>query len=158
MPRGKGGNTVKIVSDIAQPIAEELGLRIWDVRFVKEGTDWFLRIFIDKEGGIDIEDCVNFSHAIDGPLDAADPIEQSYCLEVSSPGLERELTRDEHFEQFIGAPVKLRLIRPFEDQRDFNGTLVDFDGTNISVAVDEEKVLCFTKKEAAWVKLDDFDE
>ena len=98
MPKGKGGNTVAAVWDIAAPIAEQLGLDIWDIRFVKEGADWFLRIFIDKDGGVTIEDCENMSRAMDAPLDEADPIPQSYCLEVSSPGVERELTRDSHFE------------------------------------------------------------
>ena len=82
-------NTVAIVRDIAKPIADSLGLVLWDVRFQKEGANWYLRIFIDKEGGIEIDDCVNMSHAIEEPLDRLDPIEQSYNLQVSSPGIER---------------------------------------------------------------------
>ena len=107
MPKGKGGNVVQAVWQIAEPIARELGLEIWDIRFLKEGADWFLRIFIDKEGGIDISDCENMSRAIDKPLDEADPIEQSYCLEVSSPGVERDLVRPEHFERYKGADIKV---------------------------------------------------
>lgn len=157
MPKGKGGNTVAAVRLLAEPIADSLGLRIWDICFVKEGSDWFLRIFIDKDGGVDMNDCVDFSHAIDGPLDDADPIEQSYCLEVSSPGLERELTKNEHFESCIGQNIKLRLIRPYEDKRDFKGVLSEFDGTNIVIALaGEDKTISMTKKETAWVKLDDF--
>lgn len=83
--KGKGGITVNAVWDIARPIAEKLGLELWDVRFEKEGADWFLRVFIDKDGGVSIDDCVDMSHALDKPLDDADPIEQSYCLEVCSP-------------------------------------------------------------------------
>lgn len=83
--KGKGGNTVAAVWEIAAPIAEQLGLSIWDIRFQKEGVSWYLRIYIDKEGGVGITDCENFSRAVDGPLDDADPIEQSYYLEVSSP-------------------------------------------------------------------------
>lgn len=83
--KGKGGITVNTVWNIAQPIAESLGLELWDVRFEKEGADWFLRVFIDKDGGVSIDDCVDMSHALDKPLDEADPIEQSYCLEVCSP-------------------------------------------------------------------------
>ena len=109
--RKQGKNTVEIVRDIAKPIADSLGLDLWDVRFIKEGTQWYLRIFIDKEEGISIEDCEAMSRAIDKPLDDADPINQSYCLEVCSPGIERELVRDEHFERFIGADIKIRLIR-----------------------------------------------
>ena len=93
MAKKEKGNTVAAVWQIAQPIAESLGLELWDVRFVKEGADWFLRIFIDKEDGVSIDDCEAMSRAIDKPLDDADPISQSYCLEVSSPGVERELVR-----------------------------------------------------------------
>ena len=112
--KGKGGSTVKTVWEIAEPIAQSLGLEIWDIRFEKEGADWFLRIFIDKADGVSIDDCVEMSHAIDKPLDEADPIEQSYCLEVSSPGLERDLKRDAHFEKSIGDKIMVKLIRPVD--------------------------------------------
>lgn len=149
-------NVVGIVRAMAEPVAESLGLRLWDVRFVKEGASWYLRVFIDKDGGVDINDCVNMTHALNEPLDEADPIEVSYCLEVSSPGIERDLTRDEHFEAMKGEKIKLRLIRPDENkQREFSGTLLNYEDGNITVSVDgEERV--FVKKETAWVKLDDF--
>ena len=105
------GNTVSKVYEIVSPFAKELGLEIWDIRFVKEGTDWYLRIFIDKQGGVSIDDCVDLTHAVTKPLDDADPISQSYLLEVSSPGVERELVTDAHFEKYIGSDVMLRLIR-----------------------------------------------
>lgn len=149
-------NVVSIVRSIAEPVAKELGLILWDVRFVKEGASWYLRVFIDKEGGVDINNCVDMTHALNGPLDEADPIEVSYCLEVSSPGLERDLTRDEHFEVMTGKKIKLRLIRPDENkQREFSGILKGYEDGNITVELDgEERV--FVKKETAWVKLDDF--
>lgn len=150
-------NTVEVVRQLALPYAQELGLSIWDVRFVKEGADWFLRIFIDKEGGVGIDDCVAFSHAIDKPLDEADPIVQSYTLEVSSPGLERELTRPEHFEKCVGCSVMVRLIRPIDGQRDFIGTLENYEEGNITVTTDDGAGFTFTKKEASWVKLNDFE-
>ena len=103
----KGGNTVKTVWEIVEPFAQELGLKIWDVRFLKEGSSWYLRIFIDKDGGVSIDDCVDLTHAINKPLDEADPIEQAYFLEVSSPGVERDLVRDEHFTAYIGEKIKL---------------------------------------------------
>lgn len=156
MPKGKGGNTVAAVWDIAQPIADELGLEIWDIRFVKEGTDWFLRIFIDKEGGVTIEDCENMSRAIDEPLDEADPIEQSYCLEVSSPGIERELTRDTHFEACIGEKIKVKFIRAIEGKREFSGVLEGFDGHQLTLRLEDGNALCFEKKETSFIKLDDF--
>lgn len=149
-------NVVSIVRSIAEPIAKDLGLILWDVRFVKEGASWYLRVFIDKDGGVDINDCVDMTHALNGPLDEADPIEVSYCLEVSSPGIERDLTRDEHFEVMTGKKIKLRLIRPDENkQREFSGVLKGYEDGNITVDLDgEERV--FIKKETAWVKLDDF--
>ena len=153
--KGKGGNTVAAVTAIAQPIAEQLGLRLWDVRFVKEGADWFLRIFIDKDGGVGIDDCVAMSHALDKPLDEADPIEQSYCLEVSSPGTDRELTKAAHFEACLGQTVKVRLIRPAEDgRREFTGVLVSHDKDGFAIEVGEETV-AFIRKEVSWVRLDD---
>ena len=153
----KGGNTVKTVWELAQPIAEEQGLRLWDVRFLKEGSSWYLRIFIDKDGGVSIDDCVDMTHAINGPLDEADPIEQAYFLEVSSPGLERELVRDEHFLSYIGAQIKVKMIRPVEGKREFSGVLENYDSGSITIRCEDESGFTFTKKEASWVKLDDFD-
>lgn len=154
--KGKGGNTVAAVWEIAAPVAEELGLSIWDIRFQKEGVSWYLRIYIDKEGGVGIADCENFSRAIDGPLDDADPIEQSYYLEVSSPGVERQLTREEHFKKYIGSKVIVHLIRPRDGEREFRGVLDSYDGGMISVIRDDGSGICFEKKEVSWVKLDDF--
>lgn len=154
--KGKGGNTVNTVWQIAEPLAKELGLEIWDVRFEKEGADWFLRIFIDKEGGVSIDDCVDMSHAIDKPLDDADPIEQSYCLEVCSPGVERELKRDEHFMKFIGEAVMVKLIRPLEGKREYNGILASYDNGSFELRLEDGTGLMINKKETSYVKLDDF--
>ena len=150
------GNTVSKVLEIITPFAEELGLDIWDVRFLKEGTDWYLRIFIDKEGGVSIDDCVDLTHAITKSLDDADPISQSYTLEVSSPGIERELVKDEHFERFIGSAIMMRLIRPIEKVRDFSGTLEAYDDGRITVRLTDGSELTVLNKETSYVKLDDF--
>lgn len=152
----KGGNTVAAVRAIVEPYAKQLGLDIWDIRFVKEGASWYLRIFIDKDGGVSIDDCVNLSHAINKPLDEADPIEQAYCLEVSSPGVERELTRDEHFEKYIGEKIMVKTIRPVDGKRDFKGILEAYDGGNIAFRAEDGSGLVFNKKEVSFVKLDDF--
>ena len=112
----KGGNTAAAVEALAAPVVEKLGLELWDIRFLKEGSQWFLRIFIDKPGGVSIDDCVDFTHEINPLLDEADPIEQAYCLEVSSPGIERELTRPEHFQRYEGKRVMIKTIRPFDGQ------------------------------------------
>lgn len=101
MAEKKKGSTTEIVRALAEPLAKELGLIIWDVTFTKEGADWYLRIFIDKEGGVGIDDCVDLTHAINPVLDSEDPIPQEYTLEVSSPGINRKLHRPEHFEAFL---------------------------------------------------------
>lgn len=119
-------STVSVVSELAKPVADELGLTLWDVRFEKEGSDWFLRILIDKPDGVGLEDCEAMSRRLDKLLDETDPIEQSYCLEVSSPGLGRELSKDWHFTYAIGQPVRLRLIRPLDGMRELTGTLLSF--------------------------------
>ena len=152
----KGGNTVGAVRAIVEPLAQSLGLSVWDVRFLKEGATWYLRIFIDKPGGVSIDDCVDLTHAINDPLDEADPIEQAYCLEVSSPGVERELTRDQHFMASLGAKIKVRTIRPVDGQRDFSGVLEGYEDGQIALRCADGAGLCFGKKEVSWVKLDDF--
>lgn len=150
-------NTVTRVREIITPFAKELGLDIWDIRFAKEGTDWYLRIFIDKDGGVSIDDCVDLTHAVTKPLDDADPISQSYILEVSSPGVERELTEDSHFEKYIGADVMVRLIRPIDGVRDFSGVLVSYESSTAVIELDGGKRLSVEKKDASYIKLDDFD-
>lgn len=149
-------NTAAVVWDIAKPIAESLGLILWDVKFLKEGTKWYLRITIDKEDGVTIDDCVNMHHAIDKPLDEADPIEQSYNLQVQSPGIERELTRDFHFETYLGEKVWVRLIKPYEGVRDFKGVLLAYDDDSVTISPDNETEINIKKKEASFIKADDF--
>lgn len=156
--KGKGGNTVSTVWELAEPIAKQLGYELWDVRFEKEGADWFLRIFIDKEDGISINDCVDMTHALDEPLDEADPIDQSYCLEVCSPGLERPLKRDSHFEKSVGKPIQVKLIRPLNGERELKGTLTGCDGGSFELTLDDGAKLIINKKETSYVKLDDFGE
>ncbi len=153
----KGKNTVAVVWELAEPYAKELGLRIWDVRFLKEGADWYLRIFIDKDGGVSIDDCVDMTHAINKPLDESDPIEQAYFLEVSSPGVERDLVRDEHFTAYLGEKIKVKMIRPVDGKREFSGILEDYNDGNITIRMSDESGFTFTKKEASWIKADDFE-
>ena len=149
------GNTVAVCTRLAQPVAEELGLQLWDVRFVKEGAAWYLRFFIDREGGVTIDDCEEMSRRMDKLLDEADPIACSYCLEVSSPGVERELSRPEHFEQFLGWPVKVRTIRPVDGVREFVGLLERWDGETASLEIEEEDGCrhVFSRKDVASVHL-----
>ena len=149
-------NTVSLVWDIAKPIADELGLILWDVRFLKEGANWYLRIFIDKDGGVDIEDCVNMSHAMDAPLDEGDFIEQSYNLQVSSAGIERDLVRDEHFIKYIGEKIMLKLPKAVDGQKEFHGILEKYEDGNLTVSYGKDKLLTVNKKETSWIRADDF--
>lgn len=139
---------------------KELGLIIWDVTFTKEGADWYLRIFIDKEGGVGIDDCVDLTRAINPVLDSEDPIPQEYTLEVSSPGINRKLTRPEHFEAFLEAPVRVKLIRPLENGvRELEGILIDVaENGDFEVITEEDTTVTFTRKECASVNLiEDYD-
>lgn len=158
MPK-KSSNTVQRVWSVVEPIVKELGLELWDVRFVKEGADWFLRVFIDSENGVNINDCEAVSRAIDKPLDDEDPITQAYTLEVCSPGLERPLVRDEHFEKFIGADIIVKMIRPIDGiGKEFKGVLTAYDDGNVTVTDHSgDNQVEITTKDAAWIKLDDFD-
>lgn len=144
-------------ADRVRAIVEEpilsLGLRVWDVRFVKEGTSWYLRVFIDSDAGISIDDCVEVSHLIDPLLDEHDPISCSYCLEVSSPGLERELSRPEHFTACMGKSIKVRLVRPEEGQKLFVGDLVAYDGA-VTIATQAGQKT-FAKTQIVKINLND---
>lgn len=151
----KGKNTVAVVEKLAAPVAAEYGVNIWDVRFEKEGSMWYLRIIIDKEGGVDINDCEKVSRKLDKLLDEADPIDQSYCLEVSSPGVERELVKKEHFDAFMGQEVTVRFIRPVDGERDFVGVLSSFDDGKVTVMLDENEEMVFDLSETSFVRVVD---
>lgn len=157
MATSKKPNTVEIVTQLAQPVVEEMGLQLWDVRFEKEGASWYLRLFIDKEGGVTIDDCENLSRTFDKILDEADPISQSYYFEVSSPGIGRDLVRPWHFERYLGQDVEVKMIRPMQTEqgktvREFVGTLTKCDEQNVWVTLEGEE-LSFAKKDAAYIRL-----
>lgn len=126
-------NIAGVVSELIAPVAEELGYEIWDVEFVKEGTRRILRVTIDQEEGITIDDCEKMHRAIDPVLDEADPIECAYYLEVSSPGIERELRTDRHIEACIGCRVEARLYAPVDGTRAFIGTLAAFGDGKVTL-------------------------
>ncbi len=130
-------NTAAAVAEIALPVAEQLGLTLWDVQFVKEGPSWFLRIIIDKPGGIFIEDCETMSRAVDPLIDALDPTEHEYYLEVSSPGLGRALRTDAHLEAYLNKPVVVKLIRADETgAREHAGTLLSYTADDLALTQD----------------------
>ena len=155
MANAKKPNTVETVARLAQPILDGAGVRLWDLRYEKEGSLWYLRVFIDKEGGVTIDDCEAVSRPLSQKLDEEDPIAQRYVLEVSSPGVGRELTRPWHFEKYLGSLVQVRLIRPVEGVRDFTGTLQGLQDGVVSLLLDEETEMEFRREEAAFIRLTD---
>ncbi len=142
-----------LTAQLAQPLAEQAGCTLWDVEYVKEAGSWFLRIYIDKEGGVSIEDCEAVSRPLSDKLDELDPIEGSYTLEVSSAGADRALKKPEQFRQFIGAEVELKLYRPRDGRKEHVGILTEY-GEDGSVTLDTAGVpTTFEKKEMAQVRL-----
>ncbi len=151
---GNTGGIATVCRTLAQPLADSLGLSLWDVRFVKEGADWFLRVTIDKPEGVTINDCVDMTHLLNPVLDKADPIAQSYCLEVMSPGIERELTRPEHYAAYQGKPVTVRLIRPADNgEREFVGLLTGPNDEGVlSVETESGEQWQFSRKDITTVR------
>ena len=150
------GKTVNTVKAIVKPTVEALGLRLWDVRFLKEGASWYLRIYIDSDKGIDINDCTEVSHAIDPLIDEADPIDKAYYLEVCSPGLGRELRNEEHFEIMRNKPVVIHTIRALDGLRDIKGNLSEWDKETIVLESGGEKITV-PRNNISSVKADDFE-
>lgn len=130
----KFGTTEQLVHGLAEPIAHEKGLQIWDVRFEKEGASWYLRVFIDKDSGVTIDDCEALSRPLSDLLDEKDPIKQGYFLEVGSAGIERELLRQSHFEASCGKLVTVKMIRPIEGVKDFIAELSGFDKEKVMLS------------------------
>ena len=140
------------VEALARPVVEEQGCTLWDVEYVKEAGVWFLRLYIDKEGGVSIDDCEAVSRPVSDLLDEADPIEGSYTFEVSSAGADRALKKPEHFAKYLGAEVEVKLYRPREGRKELVGTLKDYrDGDVVLESGGAETVL--TRQEIALVRL-----
>ena len=121
------------VAAMAQPVVEEEGCSLWDVEYVREAGTWYLRVYIDKEGGVGIDDCERISRRLDPMLDEEDPIPDSYVFEVGSAGAERELKRPRDFEQFMGEEVELRLYQPIQGAKVYVGTLCGYDNGAVSI-------------------------
>ena len=155
----KNGSTELKIRDIAQPIADELGLAIWDVQYVKEGAEWYLRVFIDKEDGIDLDDCEAMTRPLSAALDEHDPIDEQYMLEVGSPGLGRELRRQEHFERFLECPLRIRYIREKDGVKEFIAVLTAYNKESGSITVETERgTEEILLSDTAFVKLYDDEE
>jgi ribosome maturation factor RimP len=141
-----------IVAQFARPIVEQHGCTLWDVEFVREGDTRYLRLHIDKEGGVDITDCEAISRAVDPILDEKDPIKESYVFEVSSAGLERALKRPSDFEQFMGSKVLVKLYKPRNGMKELKGTLTGYENGNVTIDQAGTSVT-LEKQEVALVRL-----
>ena len=128
---------VSLVAPIADRVATQLGYFVWDIDYVKEGAEWFLRIDIDKEGGVGIEDCERYSRAIDPILDEENPIEDQYTLQISSPGIEREIKNDFHLEHCLGETVQVRLYAPLNGFKEYVGELKSYNSESVTLDVEE---------------------
>ena len=140
------------VEALAKPLGEEQGCSLWDVEYVKEAGVWYLRLYIDKEGGVSIDDCEAVSRPVSDLLDEADPIEGSYTFEVSSAGADRVLKKPEHFAAFMGQEVEVRLYRAQEGRKEWVGVLTAYADGGVTVSTPAGEKL-FAKKDVAQVRL-----
>ena len=141
-----------LAAKLALPVVEEAGCELWDVEYVREAGTWFLRIYIDKEGGVDILDCEKVSRALSDLLDEADPIEGSYTLEVSSAGAERPLKRPGDFQRFMGSPVAVKLYKAQGGRKEFAGVLTGYDNGDVTITVGDAS-MTFAKADVALCRL-----
>ena len=141
-----------LVASFARPIVEQHGCELWDVEYVREGSDYFLRLYLDKEGGVDITDCEAISRAVDPLLDEADPIAESYHFEVCSAGLERALKRPSDFERFMGSAITVKLYRPRNGLKEIPCVLTGYEDGKVTVEAGKETIT-FEKSQVALVRL-----
>mgnify|MGYP004533417913 CR=1 FL=1 len=142
----------ELVAQLAQEAVEQAGCRIWDTEYVREGGQWYLRLYLDKDGGVDITDCEAVSRRVSDLLDEADPIPESYIFEVCSAGAERALKRPSDFQQFMGSPILLRLYKARDGRKEFPGTLTGYDQGAVLMEAGGE-TLRFEKDEIALARL-----
>jgi len=139
---------------LVMPIIEAEGFQLWDTEYVKEGADYYLRVYVDKEGGITIDDCVLVSRALEKKLDEEDFIEEAYILEVSSPGLTRKLKKDRDFDRSIGRKVLVKLYKAENGGKEFTGILKGFDKDKVFITVDETDDIEFTRDNISTIRLE----
>ena len=142
----------KKTKELIADILKDAGVELYDVDFEKEGNDWYLRVYIDKEGGVNIDDCEKVSRAFNDILDKEDYIEETYIFEVSSPGLGRKLKKDINFEKALGESVDIKTFKPIDKQKEFTGILKAFDQNTVTITV-EDKETVFNRKDIAIIKL-----
>ena len=142
----------ELVASFAEPIVKQHGCELWDVEYVREGSEYFLRLYLDKEGGVDINDCEAISRAVDPILDEKDPIQGSYHFEVCSAGLERALKRPGDIERFMGSPITVKLYRPRNGLKEIPCVLTGYEDGCVTVEAGKETIT-FAKSEVALVRL-----
>ena len=143
----------ELVAELAAPAVAEQGCTLWDVEYVREAGTWYLRVYIDKDGGVSIDDCERISRELDPILDEADPIPDSYVFEVGSAGAERELKRPGDFAQFMGSEVEVKLYQPLDGAKSFVGILKAYSDDGTVTVASGKKELSFTKAQTAQVRL-----
>ena len=139
--------------EILLPLVEEYGFELVDVEYVKEGGTWYLRTYIDKEGGISIDDCEKVSRRLSDILDEKDYIDDTYIMEVSSPGLGRPLKKEKDFKRSLGKEVDIRTYRMIDKQKEFTGILKDYDKDTVTIELDDETLKTFEKGDIALIRL-----
>lgn len=149
----KGSNTESKVLPLLEPIVEANNLELVDLEFVKEGVNWYLRVYIDKEGGVNIDDCEQVSRALEAKLDEADPIEQAYILEVSSPGIDRPLKKEADFVNYQGEIIDVKLYKPQNGSKQYQGKLLGLENGVLSIEEENGNVVTFEHKDTASVRL-----
>ncbi|NLL00298.1 MAG: ribosome maturation factor RimP [Clostridiales bacterium] len=143
----------KRTEKLLEPIIAENNFELYDVEYVKEGSNWYLRAYIDKEGGINVDDCELVSRELSDLLDKEDFIPDAYILEVSSPGLGRQLKKDKHFERSIGEEVEVKLYKPINKQKEWVGILTSYNADALTIKIDEENLMEIARKDIALVRL-----
>ncbi len=138
---------------LVMPLIENNHFELVDVEYVREGTNWFLRVYIDKDGGITVDDCELISRALSDLLDKEDYIPDAYILEVSSPGLGRQLKKDKDFKRSIGEVIELKLYKAINKQKEFEGILLSFDENSLSIELEDGSQECFQRADIAMVRL-----
>ncbi len=138
---------------LVMPIITANNFELVDVEYVKEAGNWYLRVYVDKEGGITVDDCEIVSRALSDKLDEKDFIEEAYILEVSSPGLGRPLKKDKDFDRSIGKEVELKLYRAIEKQKDFSGILVSYNEETVNIEIEDGKEITFNRADIAIIRL-----
>lgn len=143
----------KLTEDMVMPIILSNNFELVDVEYVKEAGNYYLRIYVDKEGGITVDDCEIVSRALGDLLDEKDFIEDSYILEVSSPGLGRPLKKQKDFKRSVGMEVELHLFKPINKQKDFTGVLVAYTDNDVTISIEENEEMKFERKDIALIRL-----